>query len=1271
MAGPYESRATYTQRTQQIAEYFARQRAEREGREQQAEAPGGLRGAVGTAFGFLGRPLSATSSALASLTGAMEQAPGAAFMSGLKGESEFRSIEDVLKAKGVGELGGVDVGPFRVTGRGILGAAGSTVADPLTLATLPFGGGGSLLARGLRAAVPRAEAALARQPILGALAGTARASGQVPGAVRPIGQGVEEARTALFGQAPSSTEVARPAGIATRGVQAATHAPVIGGITRRIMEAISPQMVADTPIRQIKHSFEAVTASRDSWVQTGMAKIRAQGKAFKPDETGRITLTDGTSVAATDAIERAQFTALLTPEQMVVRTEGRALWEPAIDYFRSQIKKRGGDFNQALKDAELGPEDTFWPRLRIDEGMRPPRKPAALTKTGVEFERQFPTQETGIQAGVRYVPPVEAFEVKYGRLLDAIAREELAIALKPISVQQDTAFLQALQIVSKQLGDKRTAVTSLRGLIQRAKRGEALPHREVDKYTEVFPELATQLERALAVDTPSVQRAVRALSADVKHSLGIEAKELTQLLRTVLNRPNHTRRQLADMLRGYAKDEKNAVEMAEKIHLNAYKFATVERKQLLDDVWEASARQLDDIREGRWGIRLQQGAARAREAAKVAGREEPLYLPALKGQFFSSEEIRLLEKLKPPETTAIRGVLDVTQQVSALSRTMMASLDFAGGMIQLIPTLATRPDIWAKAQYLSFRTLLNPNRHAEFLAKPWVQEVMREMPTLQISAGGREFFAGVQRGGILTRIPGATKVFERPMAAFDMAGDVAKLYKAQGLLPQARRLGRIEELAESLNKATGTHVTAGLGSTQRTVEGSFLLFAPRYTRSALSLVMDALTRGDLAGAEARTNLASMMVAGPIMFMRGATALGMSDDEIQRRLDPTKSTFLTLPVGNDVVGIGSIWIAMARVLARSVADPQSTVDFGNRMTDNPIIQWWRSRSAPVGQALWDKLIVGEDYIGEPLDSPVQMGKYLVSKFLPFALEAYVIQGVGTDARRLGLQSLVPQLVGMRTFPQSRSQMRDTVAQRMFNQPYGELGPIEQAQVEKTPEVSSIPARMGRRGERQRELGAAYEIYGQELEQTAQLVQTNQVPKSYYRTFQHDAAMRLGVRLEDIPEGRVFEPRKPEEQSRQEYLDVLQTKDYLGNPNYEAAEEFLSGIPDTHVRYIEEKQRGALVRLPPSAGALSLELWDARKIAKPYWSVKEEVLKKYGVWQRWQQANLVERAAIEQEPRYKTAEKEWRVRREIQRLRSRELDKVLVDWYNRTPVWQQGR
>ena len=298
------------------------------------------------------------------------------------------------------------------------------------------------------------------------------------------------------------------------------------------------------------------------------------------------------------------------------------------------------------------------------------------------------------------------------------------------------------------------------------------------------------------------------------------------------------------------------------------------------------------------------------------------------------------------------------------------------------------------------------------------------------------------------------------------------LYQTTGFLEGDAKKNMLE-LGEYVNQMTGafSHTQNMISRRQANMERAFLLFSPSYTRASLGL-MGSVLSGGLKGDLAHKAMRNMLSAGVTMHYAQAAvqseATGKPIEEYLN-LDPSKSSFLTTDIRGVKVGVGSFWNSSAKVMARIVADPafrgdvldspllmtgagrgQSGFDesgIKTKIANNPVVQWLRGRSSPVGSQFWN-LGMGANYLGEEL-SPVSIDYFqeIGTNAFPFWFQNFFDAGLAN-----GATSLLPEFAGLRSYEippwERRTEIRNDFAMRTYDELWNDLNDAQKANIEIT-------------------------------------------------------------------------------------------------------------------------------------------------------------------------------------------------------------------------------
>ena len=504
--------------------------------------------------------------------------------------------------------------------------------------------------------------------------------------------------------------------------------------------------------------------------------------------------------------------------------------------------------------------------------------------------------------------------------------------------------------------------------------------------------------------------------------------------------------------------------------------------------------------------------------------------PIFEGQFFDQRTAGALRKFTGAEPSLVAAGLKPAADFADATRTMQASGDLSGAFIQGLILLAVDPVAWGAGWYGSIRALADPHALNNFIAKKRSEGVpLDDWQLLQLAAPEEMFRAASERG-ILSRslraadriahvdgrtyapgemiltgvpIPGTGKRLPVGLTNFERAftyyGTYARINLMEAYAPLARNQRELGQAQNIINNMTG-QVSPGsqiIGPKQEHFERTFMFFAPRYTRAALAAVAAVVNpRSGIEGTIARDALAKLAVGGTITYIMLAESMGQ-----EPKMDPTRSDFMTVELNGDRIGIGTVWTSMTRLIASLVTDPafqgklnNSPLLFTNaepgehgideRISDNPLVRWVRGRTSVLTGNAWE-IATGSDFIGAPIEGPIDITKHLASNALPFAVESAilgepkshtgifspVVNALGGDLTGFEGVDLknpatllptgyVSEFAGLRNAPMSYAKQRNALRKKQAyilydGAEWGELNKLQQDRVDaSSPEITQL-------------------------------------------------------------------------------------------------------------------------------------------------------------------------------------------------------------------------
>ena len=401
-------------------------------------------------------------------------------------------------------------------------------------------------------------------------------------------------------------------------------------------------------------------------------------------------------------------------------------------------------------------------------------------------------------------------------------------------------------------------------------------------------------------------------------------------------------------------------------------------------------------------------------------------------------------------------------------RSLRTGFDFGFWLIQGIPSLGlpaarfAAGDLkqgqqmsaaWGKSVRNGFDAFFRPDRVVKTLMENADISSEAVANGLQLSRSSTDVFnvlsSTTRLGGPVGKVTDKYKeILKRFEGAFITPGDTIRLEYYKVLRPMAEASGdpdAFRQLANVLNNMTGAlnPGMTGISKTQQSIERGFLFFSPRYTRASLAL-LGSVFRGDLEGQVARQSLAGMAGLGMATYVGFTQALGQ-----EAHLDPSDSKFMTVQIDDDRIGIGTFWTQFAKTTAKLLEtayddDAQEAFGGDNWLRENPLIRFVRGRSAPGAGVFWDAA-VGEDYLGRPIEGPLDWTKHIGLQSTPIWFEG----GVISDPYRLGATGLATEFLGARTRPlgasERRRDLRDSIAVEAYDKKYKDLNGLQRDRI----------------------------------------------------------------------------------------------------------------------------------------------------------------------------------------------------------------------------------
>lgn len=596
-------------------------------------------------------------------------------------------------------------------------------------------------------------------------------------------------------------------------------------------------------------------------------------------------------------------------------------------------------------------------------------------------------------------------------------------------------------------------------------------------------------------------------------------------------------------------------------------------------------------------------------------------VPAVGGRVFPQETAKkLIETLGTRYPGDIERVLN---RANNILRPLEAIGDMGYTTLQAAATAFRNPVGFAKGTAIAFDALITDGRfYGRYLLNN--REPLERFIAAGMKMRGNEMsFEAAAKGHILSKVFGKGP-FGRLSAGFDNGINVMGLENAKAMAGISKALGPSKVtkalrfvlgdfkgatddavVAAVANKMTGRLSTQALGvsAAQRSIEGN-LAFAANYYRAAFGLVGDAV-QGGMRGAEGRRVLGGLVGGAVATHIITAKALGQDPN-----LDPTSSKFLTVEVGGSHVGLGGPIHGLIRTIAEAAENPDDLNDILSMK--NPVTRWARGRLSPLLSLAVD-IAAGSDYLGRPITTPGQIAGRVGIAASPFA--------AGTAIRE-GPAEALAQFFGLRAFPESPYEVRDTarddVAQEKFGKPYRELFQNQRNEVDTDERVAGKVQKAKESNEgpiAQEQLQAAKDREGAQA-----MARTIDTKRAAHDITPEDARKAYDAEVQRLADAAAARRASPEykaaieemnksgrkltyaEQAQEDYYSIFDrpgVKNRDGSLNFEAYDRELAAWEK---KYPDVSKEQVSPGRPLSRG--HAELMEARATLREYFDVRDE-------------------------------------------------------------------
>lgn len=343
-----------------------------------------------------------------------------------------------------------------------------------------------------------------------------------------------------------------------------------------------------------------------------------------------------------------------------------------------------------------------------------------------------------------------------------------------------------------------------------------------------------------------------------------------------------------------------------------------------------------------------------------------VYQPAFYNKIFPEDTAQVLNRAFPNSNSVIRTW---AASVNNALKGMTLGMDMGVGFIQGQALLARHPGVWAKANANAVRAMFSKDYFPNYVRSNL--EPIRELAQLGSGIGRlEEYMAGLGKGELLTKVPVVGKGVEAFGRQFHTFLDVAKVEMWKGLRESTPK-SEWPAVAQALESVlmSGRMESVGISGTRAVTERALLL-APAYYRGGLNMIAGLAEKG-VSGQVMRQAMTAYATGGAVLFYGVAKALGMSDEEIQKRFNPMRSDFMLwkLKTGDKTteLGFGGFYRSLIRLMGNtaktSLEHPENWASLAP--DKNPITKWYRGHAGPLVSLTWNQFS-GKDYLGRDVD-----------------------------------------------------------------------------------------------------------------------------------------------------------------------------------------------------------------------------------------------------------------------------------------------------------------
>lgn len=276
--------------------------------------------------------------------------------------------------------------------------------------------------------------------------------------------------------------------------------------------------------------------------------------------------------------------------------------------------------------------------------------------------------------------------------------------------------------------------------------------------------------------------------------------------------------------------------------------------------------------------------------------------------------------------TSPTGLVKTIGDINNVIRPIMATLDASFMGVQGLVAALSNPREYGKA----FQTLVT-NGYGDY------ESLRRADGSLHafLSDGGhwaaRNDVGEYLFPSSLSKLPGVGKAMDTSNSWFTQFGNVLRmeLYKS---MDWSTLTNTVESSAKRASAVRTINLMTGFTPTNPSGLESAIEFAPRFFRSQLGLLSDAVTKGDISSMGAARKLGTMLTAGVALTEAMNRALGQETDT-----DPNSPNFMRVRVGGEDASVFGTWDTLARAITKSIQNPIKGVEYLASVKASPVMR----------------------------------------------------------------------------------------------------------------------------------------------------------------------------------------------------------------------------------------------------------------------------------------------------------------------------------------------